>query len=167
MRWYVDGNLYQTQTSWRTSAGAPFPAPFDQEFHLLINLAVGGNWPGAPDATTQFPQELAVDYIRVYQRSATGSNESAGESVPAVRLEQNIPNPFGEATTITFRLPAAEKVSLELYDSLGRSMGVLREGLHQPGTHTHELVGKELPRGLYYVRLRTGESDLVRRLVRY
>lgn len=67
IRWYVDGNHYQTQTSWSTTA-APFPAPFDQRFHLILNVAVGGNWPGPPDLTTPFPQTMEVDYIRVYQR---------------------------------------------------------------------------------------------------
>ncbi len=67
MRWYVDGLLYQTQTNWH-SRTKPFPAPFDERFHLLLNLAVGGNWPGNPDATTVFPQAMAVDYVRVYRR---------------------------------------------------------------------------------------------------
>lgn len=66
MRWYVDGLLYATQTNWN-STGAPYPAPFDQRFHLLLNLAVGGNLPGAPDGSTVFPQTLVVDYVRVYQ----------------------------------------------------------------------------------------------------
>lgn len=42
------------------------PYPFNAPQYLLINLAVGGNWPGSPDRTTQFPQELLVDYVRVY-----------------------------------------------------------------------------------------------------
>ncbi len=67
IRWYVDGALYQTQTQWR-SDGGPFPAPFDQPFHLVLNLAVGGKWPGAPDAKTVFPQRFEVDYVRVYRR---------------------------------------------------------------------------------------------------
>jgi beta-glucanase (GH16 family) len=67
IRWYVDGELYQTQKEW-SSAGGPWPAPFDQPFHLIVNLAVGGNWPGPPDDTTAFPQRLEVDYIRVYRR---------------------------------------------------------------------------------------------------
>ncbi len=67
IRWLVDGTPYQTQTSWSTQSAA-FPAPFNQRFHLLVNLAVGGNWPGDPDATTEFPQRLDVDWIRVYQR---------------------------------------------------------------------------------------------------
>lgn len=67
-RWSVDGAAYQTQTEWRSDGGA-FPAPFDQAFHLVLNLAVGGQWPGPPDARTVFPQRLLVDYIRVFQRA--------------------------------------------------------------------------------------------------
>lgn len=67
-RWYVDGQLISTQTQWR-SEGGPFPAPFDQPFHLLLNLSVGGNWPGPPDAQTVFPARMLVDYVRVYQRT--------------------------------------------------------------------------------------------------
>ena len=67
IRWYVYGELYQTQTQW-SSAGGKFPAPFDQPFHLLLNVAVGGGWPGPPDAATVFPQRMTVDYVRVYQR---------------------------------------------------------------------------------------------------
>ena len=42
--------------------------PFNQRFHLLINVAVGGDWPGAPDNTTVFPQDMKVDYVRVYKQ---------------------------------------------------------------------------------------------------
>jgi beta-glucanase (GH16 family) len=38
-----------------------------QNFFLILNIAVGGNWPGSPDATTVFPQRMYVDYIRVFQ----------------------------------------------------------------------------------------------------
>ncbi len=67
IRWFVDGELYQTQTQWHSSGGA-YPAPFDQRFHLLLNVAVGGRWPGYPDGTTVFPQTMDVDWVRVYQR---------------------------------------------------------------------------------------------------
>jgi len=67
LRWYVNGQLYQTLDEWWSSKGA-YPAPFDQRFHLLLNLAVGGRWPGNPDAGTRFPQEFVIDYVRVYQR---------------------------------------------------------------------------------------------------
>lgn len=70
IRWYVDGYHYQTQSEWFTSKrDAEYPAPFDRPFHLLLNVAVGGHWPGDPDETTEFPQCMTVDYVRVYRRA--------------------------------------------------------------------------------------------------
>ncbi len=66
IRWYVDGNLYQTRTPIDLPAGANWV--FDHPFFIILNVAVGGNWPGNPDATTTFPQTMLVDYVRVYQR---------------------------------------------------------------------------------------------------
>lgn len=68
IRWYVDGQLYGTKSTWYSTAGA-YPAPFDVDFHLLLNLAVGGNFPGNPDGSTVFPQAYVVDYVRVYQQA--------------------------------------------------------------------------------------------------
>jgi beta-glucanase (GH16 family) len=65
IRWYVDGNLYQTRTAADLPAGAVWV--FDHPFFMLLNVAVGGFWPGNPDATTVFPQRMYVDYVRVYQ----------------------------------------------------------------------------------------------------
>jgi beta-glucanase (GH16 family) len=66
IRWYVDGQLYSSKTNWQSHVG-PFPAPYNQEFHIILNVAVGGSWPGSPDETTVMPQEMIVDWIRVYQ----------------------------------------------------------------------------------------------------
>lgn len=71
IRWYVDGFLYHKETSWYTESGPPFPAPFDKRFHILLNVAVGGNWPGSPDESTEFPQRMTVDYVRVYTPETT------------------------------------------------------------------------------------------------
>ncbi len=65
IRWYVDGILYSSKDAW-TSSGGPYPAPFNQPFYILLNVAVGGNWPGPPDMTTSFPVKMEVDYVRVY-----------------------------------------------------------------------------------------------------
>jgi len=47
----------------------PTTWPFDQPFHLILNVAVGGNLPGNPDGTTTFPQRFEIDYVRVYQEN--------------------------------------------------------------------------------------------------
>ena len=69
IRWYLDGQLYQTQTRWYTAGSDKFPAPFDQKFFIIFNVAVGGAWPGPPSPETAFPQSMEVDYVRVYQPS--------------------------------------------------------------------------------------------------
>ena len=71
MRFYVDGLLYKTRTPADLPAGTSWV--FDHPFFILLNVAVGGGFPGNPDATTVFPQTMQVDYVRVYQR-ATSSN---------------------------------------------------------------------------------------------
>lgn len=80
IRWYVNDVHFATQTSdgwynvywageevgFKVGDGA---APFNERFHLLLNVAVGGNWPGAPNDQTSFPQQMVVDYVRVYECS--------------------------------------------------------------------------------------------------
>jgi beta-glucanase (GH16 family) len=70
IRFYVDGHLYSTQN--KTSVPGGDTWEFDSHpFFLIVNVAVGGQWPGSPDSTTTFPQTLKVDYVRVYQKSGT------------------------------------------------------------------------------------------------
>ena len=83
IRWRVDGVLWATQTFWwscsvtedgvgiegrRKADINPWPAPFDQPFYIVMNVAVGGNFPGVPNPQTKFPAELVVDYVRVYDK---------------------------------------------------------------------------------------------------
>jgi beta-glucanase (GH16 family) len=60
--WYLDDKQFHVIDT--TPAGL---SEFQEEYFLLVNLAVGGNWPGKPDGTTVFPQQFVVDYIRVFQ----------------------------------------------------------------------------------------------------
>lgn len=82
MRWLVDGKVFRTENFWWSASQPesakgvqsvglslnPWPAPFDQPFYILMNLAVGGDYLGNPDKTTRFPAEMLVDYVRVYDR---------------------------------------------------------------------------------------------------
>lgn len=75
IKWVVDGMGVTTWRRWSSSAGA-FPAPFDQPFFLLMNVAIGGNYLGYPsdaaiNANTTFPGEMQVDYVRVYNYIST------------------------------------------------------------------------------------------------
>jgi beta-glucanase (GH16 family) len=62
IEWYVDGGLTRTLT--KEEAGDSWV--FDHPFYMLLNLAVGGEWPGSPDDETEFPSRMLIDYVRVY-----------------------------------------------------------------------------------------------------
>jgi beta-glucanase (GH16 family) len=62
--WYLDG---------AETARQPTPADMDKPMYLIANLAVGGQWPGAPDASTTFPAELQIDYVRIYRFADGGA----------------------------------------------------------------------------------------------
>jgi beta-glucanase (GH16 family) len=64
IQWFVDGTLYKTVLP----GDLPGRWVYDHPFFILLNVAVGGYWPGNPDSTTVFPQTMRVDYVRVYQR---------------------------------------------------------------------------------------------------
>ena len=73
LRWYVDGELFYETDSWfsikENGMKENFPAPFNHEMYMILNLAVGGSWVGYPDETTDFEHAaLMVDYVRVYQK---------------------------------------------------------------------------------------------------
>lgn len=73
LRWYVDGEPFHEARQWFSAragqAAEPFPAPFNHDMYIILNLAVGGNWVGYPDETTDFENAVfAVDYVRVYQK---------------------------------------------------------------------------------------------------
>jgi beta-glucanase (GH16 family) len=72
--WYVDGHLYEMQTSWSSSLGA-YPEPFNNPSFMIMDLAVGGQYLGYPsvaaiEANGEFPGQMLVDYVRVYNQTS-------------------------------------------------------------------------------------------------
>jgi beta-glucanase (GH16 family) len=146
IRWYVDGMLFATRTNW-FSSGGPFPAPFDVDFHLLLNLAVGGNLPGPPNATTVFPQEYVIDYVRVYQvPSAVAVTSPTADDLITT----------GDDLTIT--ASATDDSSIQLVQFL-QGKAVLGEDTTPP----YELTVPSVAAGCYTLRARAldhgGKSD--------
>jgi beta-glucanase (GH16 family) len=88
MRWYFDGEEVYRLSAWG-STGGPYPAPFDQRFHMILNVAVGGNFlPDPPPDADYFPRRMEVDYVRVYQRDAPGQAPFSGTPVALPGLIQ-------------------------------------------------------------------------------
>lgn len=77
IRWFVDDQSYFSVTPASLPAGMKWA--FDRDHFILLNVAVGGGWPGSPDDSTVFPQRMEVDYVRVYQRTnAVAASSKAG-----------------------------------------------------------------------------------------
>jgi len=163
IQWLVDGELYQTQTSWYTS-GANFPAPFDQQFHIILNLAVGGNWPGNPDASTQFPQEYTIDYVRVYQKNATAINEKDQKPLNFL-LNQNYPNPFNPATNIQYSIPKSSLVKLVVYNLLGQPVKTLVSKEQPAGNYNVDFNAADLSSGIYFYKLTAGNFSSMKKMI--
>lgn len=77
--WYVDGIKYHEESDWFSAKSGQgtvaYPAPFDQPFYMILNLAVGGSWVGYPDdSTTYDDQQFAIDYVKVYQKDSYNEN---------------------------------------------------------------------------------------------
>src|SRR5262245_996802 len=103
IRWYVDGNLYKTVATNDLPAGRAWV--FNHPFFLLLNVAVGGNWPGNPDASTVFPQFMLVDYVRVYQPRTV--------SVSAASYDGRVLAPDSIATAFGANLATANQIATE------------------------------------------------------
>src|SRR6266481_4811892 len=93
VRFYVDGLLYKTRTPADLPAGTSWV--FDHPFFIILNVAVGGFWPGNPDPTTVFPKQMLVDYVRVYQRSSPSN-------VPVLFTDEGV-NRALALDSVTFR----------------------------------------------------------------
>lgn len=97
IRFYVDGELFHTENDWFTKkegfGEVAYPAPYDQPFYMILNLAVGGDWPGNPDETTEFGDnaQLVVDYVKVYQKDSYDENVEK----PDITLEFRDPDNTG------------------------------------------------------------------------
>lgn len=109
MRFYTDDELVLTVNDWFTAVDGEdekdYPAPFNQPFFVQMNLAVGGNWPGNPDETTDFDNaEFEIDYVRVYQKDEYDTN--------VTKPEQNYREPLEDGNYI-FNGDFAEAEDLE------------------------------------------------------
>ena len=82
--WYVDGIKYHEESNWHSTTEGQgtltYPAPFDQPFYIILNLAVGGSWVGNPNEKTNFDNNpFVVDYVRVYQKDSYDENVTRPE----------------------------------------------------------------------------------------
>lgn len=135
LRWYLDGILYYTR-----NIGAAQYSEFHEPFFFILNVAVGGNWPGSPDNTTVFPAVMEVDFIRVYEWSELPTNivqQAADEKTSVVIYNNQIQ---------LSHLPSSA-ASIQVYDVSGKLVQKL-DIKGQSNAEVHNLT-----KGMYMIQL--------------
>jgi beta-glucanase (GH16 family) len=160
--WFLDGSQYwQGNIANNINSTDEFHAPF----FIILNLAIGGSWPGSPDGTTPFPDTMFVDYVRVYQLSTgIGGIQTDPEPVRPL-LVQNYPNPFNPTTTIRYGITRRSFVRLFVYNALGEIAAESTKGMMDAGYHEWTMDGNGLPSGVYFCRLSAGDEVRTLRMV--
>ena len=143
LRWYVDGVLYHSLTSaqwWSDNAPGNPRAPFDEPFHLLLNVAVGGNYPcpdGCALSGVGYPEEMLVDWVRVYQAAPPTQNPFNGTPLPipgVIEAEEYDTGGEGvayhdfEAANLGGAFRPSESVDIEASTENGFNLGWIRQG---------------------------------------
>lgn len=114
IRWFIDGVQYHSGNILNNVNNTD---EFHHPFFILLNVAVGGNWPGYPNETTVFPATMYVDYVRVYQEDVVGVEN----------LEQNnqisvYPNPSKDVFHISLPPNAETNTEIRLTDVMGKEI---------------------------------------------
>jgi hypothetical protein len=94
-----------------------------------------------------------------------GDVRELGKQPGSFILLQNFPNPFNPSTTISYQLPAAGEVRLEIFDPLGRQIGLLVNARQGPGRQNAVFDGTDLSSGMYFYRLQTDSYVAVRKML--
>jgi beta-glucanase (GH16 family) len=139
IKWFADGNLYYQLN---INNGINGTNEFQLPFYLLLNLAVGGDWPGYPDATTVFPAEMKIDYVRVYKdqlEASIAENELGNVSVS--------PNPTSGKLTIE----NVEQNKLKSFQVIGLD-GKLKQS-EKLEINQNEIDLSKLESGIYFLKL--------------
>ncbi|HEY9165885.1 MAG TPA: TIM-barrel domain-containing protein [Candidatus Kryptonia bacterium] len=121
--------------------------------------------PGAEILCTKFSGNTDRGYVVVLDSvEVTGVENSPGQPT-GYRLEQNFPNPFNPGTRIGFSIPSREKVSLVIFDSVGRRVSILVDAVLDAGRHEVAFDASRLSSGVYYVRMTAGSFQSSRAMM--
>jgi beta-glucanase (GH16 family) len=160
IKWFVDDKQF-----WIGSIAKNINSTneFHKPFFILLNMAVGGNWPGNPDGTTVFPDTLYVDYVKVYQKKATTSINSTANPENEFHI---YPNPVTEASSLIIKSKNNEDFQLEIRDLLGKIY--VQKNISSRGNETNSipLSVNDLQSGIYFLTIRGDRKQTCLKLIK-
>jgi len=149
-------------------------SPLQEEAGETIGVAFwindpGSHYPGRYGYAVEWPSGALWDAARTLGRltlaEETGVSGRSGGTPEVFQLGRNYPNPFNPSTTIPFRIKEACKVTLKVYDVLGKEKAVLIDGRFNEGSHTVLFNAAGLPSGIYMYRIQMGDFIAARKMV--
>lgn len=168
IRWYVDGVKF-----WEANIANNINSTeeFHRDFFLILNLAVGGNWPGSPNGSTPFPSALRVDYVRVYQPAAsremntkearTFSTDLTPQEKMAPITEEGkgvnvFPNPVVKGNSLTIKVKDYDPTALVHASLVNMEGNVITNSTEH--SQTVNLNTGTVPNGYYIVKVANGNN---------
>lgn len=142
----------------RVTPGAVFYYPFAIQ---TLNLRIPDNPSDDPVEGYFRFNELGVSYTEI---PVSNELEDPAGIPDVIELHQNYPNPFNPVTSISFKIPTAGNVELDVFDLLGRKVTTLIDGRVQAGSHSYNFDASELSSGIYLYRLKTENTSLTRKM---
>ena len=161
IKWFMDGKKYYEKSILNNVNGT---SEMHLPFFFILNMAVGGNWPGSPNASTTFPDTLYIDYIRAYQLETPTANEKVIND-NEFSFNQNYPNPFSRTTSFTYNIPTKSFVSLKIYDLSGKQVTDMVSEEMPAGNYTKEWDASSMPPGIYFCKIKAGDFMDTKKLV--
>ena len=137
IQWFMNDQIYYQLN---TLNGVNGTEEFQNSFYLILNLAVGGNWPGYPNANTIFPAEMLVDYIKVYQPSNANSISDNNKISDLFTIIQN------------------DRIILKSNFDYFKIISINGQILNNEKTQSKEISIKDLMEGFYFIELYSNEK---------
>ena len=167
IKWYVDDVQFYSFYNDNQDDFATWP--FNQNFHLIINLAIGGTWGGQQGIdNSTFPAQFKIDYVKVYEASQLSSHD---RMLPTrYQFYQNFPNPFNPVTTFRYDLPEDGLVNITIYDLLGNEVNNLVKSNQSSGYKTinwdaTDNQGRQISAGVYLYSIEAGNFRQTKKMI--
>jgi beta-glucanase (GH16 family) len=150
IKWYMDDQLYYILNISNNTNGTE---EFHKKFYLILNLAVGGNWPGYPDASTVFPAEFVIDYIRVYKPSLATADELTTSMIEVV------PNPADQTIQLISDFSNESFTNGQLWSMEGRFVQTI-------DFQTPLIAIQHLEKGAYFISFEVNGKQVVKQFLK-
>ncbi len=158
IRWFVDGVKYHAADITNNINSTD---EFHNPFFLILNMAIGGNWPGSPSANFT-ADTLFVDYVRVYEDSQFPSASSDIENLFAVDV---YPNPVMQNQQVNLEIKETGNYQITLFDQLGRVNFTTEKEITNSNASQEQISTSSLANGLYFLQIQNEKGTQTKKIM--